>query len=195
MKTYEVAIESTVAMLHHGAQAVGMQEKDTTTRKPTGNALLGNPEEWKQTIYFDEKDGVYLPATCFEASCKNASKQFKVTGRTTATKFVESGMFCVDDHLQFLVDGKPIKTLDDERIVVDKRTVKNPSTKGRNVRYRAKFDKWFSKFRVIVTADDYISKDLLKQIIEYAGAYVGVGDYHPKFGRFKLISLKEVNNG
>jgi hypothetical protein len=31
-----------------------------------------------------------------------------------------------------------------------------------------------------------IGKDTLKQILEEAGATKGIGDYRPKFGRFKV---------
>lgn len=177
-------------MLHHGSQSLGMEEP--TMKRKGGIALLGEPEEWKKTIYYKEEIGVYLPASTIEACFKNAAKQFKV-GRGTATKYVDSGVFCMDEYLPFLVNGSPIKTLDDERITIDKRTVKNPNSKGRNLRYRAKFDQWESEFKLIVTADDYLDEKLLHEIIDYGGKYVGVGDYRPRFGRFELVSLKEVN--
>lgn len=191
MKMYEIKIKSACAMLHHGSQAVGMEK--STGKKKGGEALLGDENEWKKTIYFKKDIGVYLPAMAIEACLVNASKQFKITGRQTATKYVKSGIFCTDEYLQFLVDGKPIMSLDDPRIIIDKRTVKNPSTKGRNVRYRAKFDKWESNFRIIVNSDDYLSKDILEEILGYAGNFVGVGDYRPRFGRFKLVDIKAVN--
>jgi len=190
MKIYEIKIKSLCAMLHHGSQAVGMEK--TTGKKKGGEALLGDSDEWKKTIYFKESIGVYLPAMVFEACVVNAAKQFKVTGRQTATKYVQGGLFCIDEFLPFFVDGKPIKTLDDPRIKIDVRTVKNPSTKGRNVRYRAKFDEWESKFRFMVTTDDYLRTDLLKEIVSYAGNFVGVDDYRPRFGRFDVVSLKEA---
>lgn len=189
---YDVKIKSICAMLHHGSQAVGMEEE--STRKKGGVALKGNPDEWKKTIYFKEGVGVYFPAVSFEACLVNAAKQHKVTGRQTATKFVQSGVFCTDEYLPFLVNGKKIMSLDDPLIKIDKRTVKNPSTRGRNTRYRAIFDNWESNFRIIVQNDDYVTKKLLKEIIEDGGRFIGVGDYRPRFGRFELISLKEVDN-
>lgn len=157
---------------------------------------MGDSQDWKKTIYFKEGVGVYLPAMCFESSLKNAAKQFKIgsSGRANASKFIDSGLFCVDEMLPFLVDNKPIMTLDDKRITVDKRSVKNPATRMRNMRYRAKFDEWMSTFRIIVSADDYLPEKLLQDIITYAGLYVGVGDFRPKFGRFVLVSMKEVKN-
>lgn len=191
MKMYKIKIKSASPMLHHGSQSVGMEKVEL--KKKGGTALLGDSEEWKKTIYFDEKVGVHLPASVFEACLINAGKQFKVTGRKTATEYIKSGVFCMEECLPFLVDGSPIKTLDDERIIIDKRTTKNPSTRGRNMRYRARFDKWSSEFTIMVNSDDYITSDLLKEIIKYAGMFVGVGDYRPRFGRFMLDNFKEVS--
>lgn len=188
MKTYEIEIESTSPMLHHGAQALGMEEE--SKKKKGGSALMGDSEEWKKTIYFEEGVGVFLPAVNVEAALIEASKQFKI-GRGSASKYFKSGVFITDDKLPFFVNGKPITAL--EGIEIDKRTVKNPATKGRNVRYRALFRQWKSKFRVIVSADDYIDKNLLLESLDYAGAYVGVGDFRPRFGRFKVNKIVEVS--
>lgn len=179
-------------MLHHGAHMVGMEKP--SMKKKGGDALTGDALEWQKTIYFKEDIGVYLPPENIEAALVNASKQFKITGRKTAMDYVKSGVFCTESYLPFYVNGKTIKTLDDPAILIDKRTVKNPATKGRNVRYRAKFTEWTSTFRLNVLCDDYITKELLEQILEYAGMYVGLGDYRPRFGRFTIESVKEVKN-
>jgi hypothetical protein len=188
-KIYEMELESISPMLHHGSQSVGMEK--AVMKKKGGDALTGDPEEWKKTIYYDESVGVYLPAPNVEAALIKSASQFKVTGRKTAMDFFKSGVFVMDDMLPFLVNGKIIKDLAD--VEIDKRSVKNPSTKGRNMRYRALFRQWSSKFRIMISSDDFITMDLLKQVTEYAGMYVGLGDYRPRFGRFRLKSLKEVN--
>lgn len=188
-KIYEIEIESCSPLLMHGSQSVGMEE--VNMKKKGGTALAGDSTEWKKTIYYDDNVGVYLPATNVEASLIEAAKQFKITGRATATKFFKSGVFMMDDMLPFYVNGKQITDLDDIR--VDKRTVKNPATRMRNTRYRAIFQQWSSRFRVMINADDYITKDLLANVFTYAGMYVGVCDYRPRFGRFILKSIKVVN--
>lgn len=38
--------------------------------------------------------------------------------------------------------------------------------------------------------DDALSMDILKSILEYAGGYVGIGDWRPKFGLFKVNEFK-----
>lgn len=188
MKMYKAKIKSICPMLHHGAQSVGM-ESTTVKKKKGGNALVGDPNEWKKTIYYNEENGVYLPAINVEASMIIASKQFKL-GRGTVSKYFKSGVFITEDYLPFYVKGKTITDLNE--IEIDKRTVKNPSTRGRNMRYRAIFREWESEFKIMVTAEDYIDRELLKEVISYAGMFVAVGDYRPRFGRFQLVELKEI---
>jgi len=190
MKKYNIKLESICTMLHHGSQAVGMEEPQT--KRKGGSAVHGDKDEWKKTIYYDEQHGVYLPAINMEACMKEAAKQFKI-GRGTATKYINSGVFCTEEHLPLYINGTIIKTLDDPRITIDKRTIKNPNTKGRQVRYRAKFNQWTTEFQLMVTADDYIDKKLLTEIIKYGGNFIGIGDFRPRFGRYKLISITEVN--
>jgi len=188
MTKYNVNISSISPMLHHGVHSVGMDET-TVKKKKGGNALLGDPEEWRKTIYYDEKIGVYLPAVCIEGSIIEAAKQFK-SGRGTLTKYVRGGLFTTDDFLSFLVNKKTIFNLDD--VEIDKRSVKNPSTKGRNMRYRAIFRQWESCFDIEITADDYIDGPMLLEMLKYAGKFIGVGDFRPRFGRFEVTAFKEI---
>ncbi len=145
MKQYEVVLESISPLLMHGSQAIGLSDN---SKKKGGEAIKGDSEEWKKTVYFSSDVGAFIPAVNVEAAMIEASKQFKVGGRATATKFVKSGVFITQDQLQLLVNDKPIKELSD--IKVDVRTVKNPATKMRNTRYRAVFDKWNTSFFIVL---------------------------------------------
>ena len=189
MKMYEVSLKSKSPILMHSSAAIGLKDN---SKKKGGEAIQGNPDEWKESIYFDKDLGVYIPACCFEASFIEASKQFKISGKATATKFFKSGLFVNTDNIPIYVNGHIIKTLEEVEKMgsVDKRTVKNPATKMRNMRYRACFMNWECKFKIILQSDDYISDKILKDVIEYAGNFVGVCDYRPRFGRFDLISIK-----
>lgn len=35
-----------------------------------------------------------------------------------------------------------------------------------------------------------MQKDILKEIVEYAGKFVGIGDWRSHFGRFEIVKFK-----
>ena len=71
----------------------------------------------------------------------------------------------------------------------------NPMTKGRMMVTRPKFDEWKLEFNVKFNEDD-IPIEVMKNIIDYAGQYVGIGDWRPdkkgQFGKFITTKFEEV---
>lgn len=63
--------------------------------------------------------------------------------------------------------------------------------RARIVRARPRFDDWELSFQIINT-DERIRKETLKQILSDAGRYFGIGDYHPRFGRFEVIKFEQI---
>ena len=70
-----------------------------------------------------------------------------------------------------------------------------PSTKGRVMRYRPIFKKWKLEFNIDI--EDEIDPNAVKEALEIAGKYVGIGDWRPekkgKYGKFQVTSFQEVN--
>lgn len=77
--------------------------------------------------------------------------------------------------------------------MIDKRSAVNRNIKGRVIVVRPKWSQWDAQFTLSVD-EDSISIDAIRQIIEYAGKYVGIGSFRPTnnglFGRFELISIE-----
>jgi len=193
--TYQIEISGLSPMLHHSSAGIGMDKE--SGKKKGGEAINGDPEEWRKSVYFDDNEGVYFPSLNIEACLVEASKNFKVTGRATATKYFKSSISINEDMVPFFVNGKKISSLEDiaqgkDGCQVFKMSVRNPATRMRNTRYRARFDNWSCKFNILVLTDDYIPQARLKEVLEYAGMYVGLGDFRPRFGRFLLKSIKKV---
>ena len=53
------------------------------------------------------------------------------------------------------------------------------------------FDKWELTFTIMNT-DDRIREEILMEILSDAGRYFGIGDYHPRFGRFEVIKFERI---
>lgn len=48
---------------------------------------------------------------------------------------------------------------------------------------------WRAEFEMMVNLPEYISQELLLDVIAYAGRIVGIGDFRPTYGRFALVGF------
>ena len=130
----------------------------------------------------------YLPARYFEASLIEAGKQFKIAGKNRATYSKYLGA-------TIRIDPEAILLAPNKYEVYSIAGV-NPMTKGRIMIHRPRFEKWGCKF-VIVCEEDNIEVDTVQRILEFAGRFVGVGDWRPdkkgRFGKYRIVQFKEVN--
>jgi hypothetical protein len=51
---------------------------------------------------------------------------------------------------------------------------------------------WQAQVELLIGLPEYISAELLREVTEAAGRFVGIGDYRPAFGRFSVTSFEEV---
>lgn len=72
---------------------------------------------------------------------------------------------------------------------VDSRSVVIPSTGGRIMAHRPRFDDWKVTFSLQVD-DSMFSDSLMRELVDMAGQRIGVGDFRPSrkgpFGRFRV---------
>ncbi len=59
---------------------------------------------------------------------------------------------------------------------------------------RGRLDEWELEFD-LTCIDPRATKDVVLEILKYAGSYVGIGDYRPRYGRFEVIESKEILKG
>jgi hypothetical protein len=78
---------------------------------------------------------------------------------------------------------------------VDVRPVVIPSTKGRILAFRPRFDDWRLSFEIELTTE-IIGAKFARAIIDDAGMKVGLGDFRPArkgpYGRFNVVRWNEV---
>lgn len=75
----------------------------------------------------------------------------------------------------------------------DSRPVVVPSTGGRIVAHRPRFDEWSVKFTLDVDPDVF-GERIVRELVDIGGKRCGLGDFRPArrgpFGRFKVVSWK-----
>lgn len=178
MKKIEVEIKGITPYLMH--KFCG---EDLKSEKKVGKK---DYEEEVYKVLYKSADGeIYVPSAQLKGCLIEAGKQMRVVGRGKSTYSKLFGAFLIINP-----DAIPMINQDwetDARAVVVQ--------KSRIIRYRPKFNEWGLIFEIIIL-DDGIDPVVVKQGLDIAGNYVGIGDYRPQkkgsFGRFIVTSFKEV---
>ena len=157
---------------------------DSKSKKRTGSLKESDVTD---KLYLDDGKP-YIPSVYFRNCLIEAGKQFKITGKGKsnfskligATVDIETGI---------------IKIKSKEGYDVFRISAVNPMTKGRMMVSRPRFKDWSCKFTIVLN-DDGIEPNTIKEILDHAGKYVGIGDWRPEkkgmYGKFIVVSFKEV---
>lgn len=181
MKEFNVTIKGTTPLLFNKFIEASISKE---VKKRAG-AVKGIPIEEK--LYELPNGKIYTPSTHLKGALINASKQFKIRGKTRATysKIVGASVDITPDAIVH-------KKQKWEEFTV---SAVNPSTKGRMMVSRPKMDEWELGFKITFPETD-IPVEVMKNILDYAGQYVGIGDWRPdkkgKYGKFIVTKFEEI---
>lgn len=184
--TAEVTIKGMRPLLWHafGPDSIPLEKQERT-------GVAGNdPEEWKKTVITTKDGQLYFPMT-YIFGCLRDGAKYTSRKRGTLQPFISATLQVTDERV--LVDRwmpDPITTDPDEPVYLDIRSVRNPTTKARNVRYRiaAKTD-WHVTCHLLWDKT-IISRAEMEAVVIDAGRLVGLADGRTiGFGRFELTSF------
>jgi len=146
-------------------------------------ARTDRPEFAEKRLYKNDKGEIVVPAEWIERAIMKVAKDFKVEGQRKIT-------YALLLPGNVIIRPEFIK-IEPQKWVIDARTVVIPSTGGRVMRYRPKFENWSLEFSIDVI-DERIKPETLQKILVDAGRRVGIGDGRSiGFGRF-MIEKYEV---
>ncbi len=127
----------------------------------------------------------YLPSTHIKGALIEAGKlvKGKVGNATRSMKNIVAGMFIVSPEEILLLDYD----------MIDKRSAVNQAIKARVITVRPKWSSWEAEFTLIIK-NDTITKETARNILQYAGEYIGIGSYRPsnsgEFGCFEIVEME-----
>jgi len=182
-KKIKVRIEGTAPLLMNRFTESAGVDIQAKARKRSGSCLgpKERAEELLYTIPSGSKKTVAQPAEHFYACMVKAATNYRIGGKGKKTyKDLVKG--CMDVYPELIPHVN-------QAWIVDSRPVVNPSTRGRVMRHRPRLENWALEFE-IVSRDEQLGPAEIKQFLEYAGEYIGIGDYRPRFGRFRVASFK-----
>ena len=190
-KEYEVTIEGTVPIvMHNGQTADPLNPYSKAIKVISGKRKKVDADyeamaalEWEAALYMDESKRITMYGHVVEACIVGGAKKSKSGQQAKTALFV-------DGDAQFFVDGKEVNLAD---IKDDKRyrlAVPVKVGMARVVRTRPKFDKWSAKFTLHLM-DNVSNASEVEGWLRDAGMLVGLCDWRPRYGRFKLVEFKE----
>ncbi len=177
MKKLSVKIEGTSPLLQHRFDVVDV---DLKSKKKN---LKKNEDLVEEYLYMNDGK-VCQPAEHIIAALKKAGAKFQIPGqgKLTYKNLVGSGVIIIDPYM---IEHENQNWISDRRPVVVQR--------ARIIRTRPKLEKWALSFQIEYD-DEEISKEVINELLVFAGKRVGIGDYRPEkggpFGRFIVTMFK-----
>lgn len=173
---------------HFGPDALPLEKQERT-------GVAGNdPEEWKRTVTVTKNKQLYLDPSYVFACIRDGAKYTKkgkgsIQSAVGATLQVATDRILIDRYLPDNIDA--LQNATDEPVYLDIRSVKNPVTKARNVRYRiAAAPGWKATFEIFWDKT-IVSRGEMQAAIIDAGKLSGLGDGRSiGFGRFIVEAIE-----
>ncbi len=151
---------------------------------------VANTDDHKDALkraYVDTEGKFYQPAIHFERSLIEAGKKLQVKGHGKATYSKLFGSMLSVEPAELIHKNQNWE--------VHKALVVIPSTKGRVMRYRPMIKDWEVSFEIV--AEDELPDTVIKEALEIAGKYSGIGDWRPekkgKFGKFQTVHFEKIS--
>jgi len=150
--------------------------------KKTSRKEEYNPEdEAKKCLCLTEDGKIFQPSTHFEASMTKEAVNYKLPSQGKKT---------YKDAFKAGVEVLPLEIIHkNQEYTVDVRPV--VINRARVPKARPMFKEWELSFEIHVY-DERISEGVLRDVLDNAGRFHGVGDYRPKFGQFEVTGFEEI---
>ena len=171
----KVAIKGVVPLLHH---------KFIASTERVGRQIYEPKEEAKKGLYLS-KDGVPIqPAVHIEGAIIKAARDFKMKGRKTYSDFCKASLIILEREIPFDNDQADKWVIDEQPVVINR---------ARVLCWRPRWDEWSFHFTIRNLQPSMLDDVTLRQILEKAGNFIGVGDFRPKFGRFEVVEFEPIS--
>jgi hypothetical protein len=176
----EFELTGTSDLLFHRWNAESIDEKAKLAKNSKGKKT-DNIESY---VWRDENGNLALPAEYIRGAIIAAAKykQDPRSPRKSAMDLFKAGVVGLSPLASL---GQKVWDYEDRRRVMVQR-------QGINRTRPAMRAGWKAKFTFQVLSPEYISPDLLQEVLTNAGRLVGIADFRPTYGRFSVTSFKVI---
>lgn len=185
---------------HFGPEALPLEKQERS-------GVAGNdPEEWRRTMMATKDGQLFIEATYVFGAMRGGAKYVKkgrgnLVAPLSATLQVATDRILIDRYFPGFPNGHKFDPLTadvperdpDLPVYLDVRGVVNPSTKGRNVRYRVAASSGWSASFEIVWDKTVVSRGEMESALIDTGRLVGVGNGRTiGMGRFEIERFEVI---
>lgn len=188
-----VEIEGISPLLQHRFPVPTYEEMSSGGQIATGEKSY--IDEWRKALYVNAQGEVYQPAIHIESAMIKAAVNFKIQGRRGKTfkDLFRGNCFISPEEIPHgMRNPKDLDTDGDKPLYLDLRPV--VIQRARVVRIRPAFKiGWVLSFEIEVL-DDQIPVNVVQEVLTLAGKTIGIGDFRPKFGRFRVAQFQVLDS-
>jgi hypothetical protein len=150
---------------------------------------LSVEEEARQAIYRDPNNRICIPALMVKACLRQAGSEFRVLGRGKGSYkcHIMAGLRISPEYIPLRIPNgnDPEKSWE-----IDVRPVRIKA--NRVLRGRPRFNEWELEFILEVLDEQLLTEKVLKELLDFAGKYEGLGDFRPEFGLFEVVDFEQI---
>jgi len=188
---YECELSGDSLIMHNGQTADPLNSFSKAMKEISGKRKKTDADyeamaniEYQAGLYLNNKGQVIVPGRVLESVLVEGAKKSK------EGKLALSGMFVdTDGILEYEGGAMTLKQLmesPEHRLCVAVRI-----GMSKVMRTRPHFKNWRTTFKVSIN-EQVANEAQLKRWLEDAGAYVGIGDWRPRHGRYELENFNAV---
>jgi hypothetical protein len=191
-----VTLQGTRPLLwhHFGPDAIPLEPREKTGK--AGN----DPEEWRRTVLRTAQDQLYVDQSYIFGCLRNGAK-YTPRKRGTLQPLVAATLQVCEEQIlidRWLPTGGVDKFIQaqDQPVYLDVRSVRNPQTGGRNVRYRVAASSGWKTTFTLEWDNTVVNTNEMQGVIRDAGKFAGLGDGRGiGFGRFEVLEFQVLDVG
>ena len=195
LKTYEARIKNLAGhslLMDKMPESVSQEKGEREVRK--ADKVKDQKDNFRDKIYKDDENTVYLSKIAIQASMFRGAGWWeeKVFGNVKMATLIKasSAVSTYYNYLKWSPESEDYISADDDKILCFPSVVKKKNGDSIFVA-RPQFMTWSLTFR-FDCFDPRVDIGSFEKVLKYAGYYVGLGAWRPNFGRYELLSLREV---
>ena len=157
-------------------------------QKKTGRGVQPDPKtDAESAMYRDREGKIAIPSLNLLSCLRKAAGDYKIPGKSRKTfrDLIFSGIQITSVYIPLDCNGTdPEKAWEIDLMPVN-------IQRAKILRARPRFDEWSMEFEIEIV-DPLVQPEVLKEMLESAGRFIGLCDYRPLFGLFRVEEFEVI---